>query len=316
MAGTMRRNRKGFDKERMNMTMTNSLRGDSNFFNDPNNQVSIVQWHDNKIVNVVSTLGSHGRVDVSRRVGSQMKLFTTEKCIRSYQENMGGVDRGDQIRDMGAGFCRKAHFKKWYKKTYFSILDFMLLNSYIAWGMAAGARSSKKNLLRKCDFYACLAEEFIHFSPVTIFPSLETAHVPMIGLQVNKDFERESNALGHLPNNDLQTKDRPSCMVCKLEWNIMKRSTLKVSIGYRDKKFLSHCKSCNVFAHVNCNANNKIGSMEGLRGKSCYEIYHSKVCRGLWGKSERRTVSTSHPVYEQLLIMYGLGHTVRSKITY
>ena len=122
MSGTMRSNRKGFEKKMMDMSKTNSLRGDSKFYYDVNNQVSIVQWHDNKIVNVVSTLGSHGKVDIQRRVGSKMKIFTTEKCIKAYQENMGGVDRGDQIRDMGAGFCRKAHFKKWYKKTFFPFL--------------------------------------------------------------------------------------------------------------------------------------------------------------------------------------------------
>ena len=138
----MRRNREGFDKGMMDMTKNNSLRGDSKFYYDVNNQVSIVQWHDNKIVNVVSTLGTHGKVDIDRRVSSKIKVFMTEKCIKAYQENMGGVGRGDQVRDMGAGFCRKAHFKKWYKKTFFSVLDFMLLNSYIAWGMSAGLRSS------------------------------------------------------------------------------------------------------------------------------------------------------------------------------
>ena len=139
----------------------------------------------------------------------------------------------------------------------------------------------------------------------------------MIGPNVSLDFKGESNVAGHLPNNDFQISDRPCCLVCKLESNIMKRSTLKVSIGYRSKKFLSNCTTCKVFAHVNCNANNKISTIEGLRGKSCYDIYHSNVCRGLWGMTGKRTtVSTGHPVYVQLLKKYGLGHTVRLKITY
>ena len=134
----------------------------------------------------------------------------------------------------------------------------------------------------------------------------------MIGPNVSLDFKGESNVVRHLPNNDFQTSDRPCCVVCKLEWNIMKRSTVKVSIGYRDKRFLSHCDTCKVFAHVNCHANNKLCTIEGLRGKSYFDIYHSNMCRGLWGKAGKRTtVSTGHHVYVQLLKMYGLGHTIR-----
>ena len=50
---------------------------------------------------------------------------------------MGGVDRSDQYRERGSGFASKSHYKKWYKKAYFAVMDFMVLNSYFAWNMSA-----------------------------------------------------------------------------------------------------------------------------------------------------------------------------------
>jgi len=49
---------------------------------------------------------------------------------------MGGVDRGDQHRVMGAGFSNVAHFKKWYKKAYLGITDFSMLNIFSAWNLS------------------------------------------------------------------------------------------------------------------------------------------------------------------------------------
>ena len=83
--------------------------------------------------------------------------LTTEMAGRKYQKGMGGVDRGDQHRETGAGFCRKAHFKKWYKKSFFAICDFMLLNSFIAWNIGASNRNTKKNALLKSNFNAVVA---------------------------------------------------------------------------------------------------------------------------------------------------------------
>jgi len=56
--------------------------------------------------------------------------------IEKYQNYMGGVDRGDQHRVMGAGFSNVAHFKKWYKKAYLGITDFSMLNIFSAWNLS------------------------------------------------------------------------------------------------------------------------------------------------------------------------------------
>ena len=143
------------------MTNNNSERGESKLYYDSTNNIDIAQWHDNKVVTVVSTLGVGGIVPVKRRFGADIIDLSTKKCVREYQKFMGGVDRGDQIRETGAGFCRKSHFKKWYSKSFFAVCDFMLLNSYLSWNLATDSteRNGKRHLWT-FQFYSTFAEDY------------------------------------------------------------------------------------------------------------------------------------------------------------
>ena len=85
---------------------------------------------------------------------------------------MGGVDRGDQHRVMGAGFANVVHFKKWYKKAFLGIADFSMLQAFTAWNLSVdqmrttqsrgGANRGRKKLL-KWEFYAVAAEEMMNY---------------------------------------------------------------------------------------------------------------------------------------------------------
>ena len=83
---------------------------------DPVNKLVCLQWLDNKVVNLNSSLQVSGLVDIKRRSGSQLLNMQCEKALKQYQEGMDAVDRSDQYRERGAGFACKAHYKKWYKK--------------------------------------------------------------------------------------------------------------------------------------------------------------------------------------------------------
>ena len=56
--------------------------------------------------------------------------------LKAYQDGMDAADHSAQYRERGSGFACKAHDKKWYKKAYFAILDFMVLNAFFAWNMS------------------------------------------------------------------------------------------------------------------------------------------------------------------------------------
>ena len=103
---------------------------------DKVNKILYVQWLDSKVVGLVTTLNTTAIGMVKRQIGAKAKEITCPKAVTTYQNTMFGVDKGDQIRVHGGGFSNKAHFKKWYKKSYLAILDCMMMNAYIAWNMA------------------------------------------------------------------------------------------------------------------------------------------------------------------------------------
>ena len=310
-AGTIRKNRKGMNKDIMNMSKKNSNRGDSKVYYDDVNKVAVVQWHDNKVVSVVSTLGVRGKVELQRRSGAKLIDLETEQCVREYQLGMGGVDRGDQIRETGAGFCRKAHFKKWYKKSFFAVCDFMLLNSFLAWNLAAKEYKSGKRNIKKCDYYAALAEELIQFSDtganfaenlevMTPYMS-ENILTPAVPTQVNCCAIAGSHTISDFKNSNIV---KPFCSVCRTEEHIGKKSC-----GSYSKNTLAYCADCGLFAHTGVlRADSEWHSVSDLSGKTCFEMLHSKTCAGLWmGKNisgRRNSVMTGHLVYKELQKRY------------
>jgi len=72
---------------------------------DKVNKVLVTQWMDSKVVSCTSTLTVSGLVDMKRRSRSTIWNLQVERSLKSYQEGMDGVDRGDQYRDQGVGFA-------------------------------------------------------------------------------------------------------------------------------------------------------------------------------------------------------------------
>ena len=72
-----------------------------------------------------------GLVDVQRRSGAEALTLAVEQALYLYMMFMGGVDRGDQRREMGGGFASEVHCKKWYKKARI----IMLIDSFFAWNI-------------------------------------------------------------------------------------------------------------------------------------------------------------------------------------
>lgn len=135
-SGTCRTNRKGWKDTGLSLVKKDTDRGTCQMKYDDQTRVLCVQWLDSKVVNVVSTLNNCSVGSVSRQVGSNRLTFQCPRVMMKYQQDMGSIDRSDQMRMHGGGFSNKAHFKKWYKKVYLAILDCMLVNSWIAWNLS------------------------------------------------------------------------------------------------------------------------------------------------------------------------------------
>jgi hypothetical protein len=153
--GTCRVNRKGWKEGGLDLKKKEK-RGTYQMAYDDQNRVLVTQWVDSRIMNVVLTLNDPTIGTCYRQVGSKRKLFYCPAVTRKYQD-MGSIDRNDQMRMHGGGFSNKVHFKKWYKKVYLAVLDCMMLNSLIAWNMSVSElRRSGCCTLKQHESYIAL----------------------------------------------------------------------------------------------------------------------------------------------------------------
>ena len=111
------------------------------------------------------------------------------------------------------------------------------------------------------------------------------------------------NMNSHVPQNssDLCQK-RIYCTVCKTEGNVAKRSECETNISPHSKKGLAYCNKCKLHAHTSICFDSKYQVLQGLYGKSCFEILHSETCNGMWStvSEERVGCKRIHKVYMNL----------------
>ena len=87
---------------------------------------------------------------IDPRLGMVITRWRDSKTLQTVStEVMGVVDLGDQHRVVGAGFTNVAHFKKWYKKAFFGIADFCLLQAFTAWNLSIDASDRKSSESRR-----------------------------------------------------------------------------------------------------------------------------------------------------------------------
>ena len=93
-------------------------------------KVTASAWKDNKVVTVMSTTSqpsATGTVLRRQRDGTRVSVPCPE-AILTYNRNMGGVDRGDQLR--GYYNCR-VKSRKFYKYIFYFLFDVAITNAFI-----------------------------------------------------------------------------------------------------------------------------------------------------------------------------------------
>ena len=71
--------------------------------------MTITKWKDSRILQVMSTVIHSGIGEVKRGIGAKIIDVRCPNDIMMYQQNMGGVNHGDQYRVMGGGFENVLH---------------------------------------------------------------------------------------------------------------------------------------------------------------------------------------------------------------
>jgi hypothetical protein len=209
--GTTRVNRNGWNKEIFNLTVKDE-RGSILRKFDPNNELLYIQWKDNKVVNLISTLGISGISQVERRIGSEKQMVQCELNIQRYVDKMNTIDIIDYHQKIGGGVARLAHYKKWYKKTHHAIADFMFHNGRVGWNMSCKeSRKLRRRELTTWEFHAVLAEEMIAYVDDNLHAKQSAAvEATAVDMILN----------GHRPI-EVNASDRKHCIVCRIETNIV-----------------------------------------------------------------------------------------------
>ncbi len=71
---------------------------------------------------------------------------------------MGFIELVDFDEKFGGSFIDNSHFKKWYKKGFLEVLDFMLVNSCVAWNMSAEIKGIIRDLVKNAEWRVYVPE--------------------------------------------------------------------------------------------------------------------------------------------------------------
>ena len=91
----------------------------------------VVQWHDKRIVSVLTTIYDDTPVPVQWRSGhapNRQEVVEKPHAIVEYNKYKGGVDRGDQLLTY-YGYPHRT--RKWWRRAFFFLFDAAVVNSYI-----------------------------------------------------------------------------------------------------------------------------------------------------------------------------------------
>ena len=224
------------------------------------------------------------------------------RALRTYQKYMGGVDRNDQMRESGGGFAKGIRrYNRWFKTPIFAVQDIGMVNASIAWNMMS---ETDKGI--ELGIYRSPLDKF---QTVPAHDMLNWDEEEIHNMQTRQQQGGQANSL-HLPSHEkLETKQRPSCPVCKLELHMKKKKNVKdiIGSGYRNKTSMVKCTQCkgNFCLHwmFPKNSNSKIFNLSQFDGMSCFELFYSDEAKGLWSISEKGIVSPciGHSIYKTLV---------------
>ena len=207
------------------------------------------------------------------------------------------------MRLHGGGFTSKAHFQKWYKRSFMAMMDFVLLNGLIAWNMSVEEQTElHRAKFARHDFYTWIAEALLHCED----PARRHQREPL-SPNVVRDASSKNNPQ-HLPG---PAKKRSTCQVCRLEANISNSKEAKTLAARNCVACLD--PNCRIVAH------NHVPSASGFKihellgpGQTCFDLAHSAKGRLTWEPDLRGLatvpykVKTSHPIVQAVRAHYGL----------
>lgn len=192
-----------------------SGRGTTDEIRSADNSVVIVAWYDNKTVYLGSNFVGSGIPKMVRRWDKKSKEYVeveVPEIVLQYNENMGGVDKFDQLISYYRVFIKS---KKWTLRMITHGLDMAIVNSWFEYVRDAKASGvPKKNIMDMLNFRKSISNDLISVGQAVVNrrkrgrPSAEEQELPVPVVQRKKKEEvRPSPAVrkdtvDHLPQVD------------------------------------------------------------------------------------------------------------------
>ena len=241
--GTLRLNRKGVPPE-VKTVMKKGERRRVALDDDLN----IVQWHDKRVVSILSTLHGDSPVEVERRsrhAAGGREVVEKPEAITEYNKFMGGVDKGDQLLSY-YGFPHRTI--KWWKRAFFFLFDAAIVNSYI---MYTKSHSTGRKLTHE-QFRIQLAKELLELATTmstTTAPLSPSVHGPHHQHQQPLTCLQECHFPGQYGKSESGRQIQRCCGVCSNKKGRGKKTTI------------FYCKECDIPMCI----------------IPCFELHHTKI---------------------------------------
>lgn len=234
--GTLRLNRRGIPPE-----AKRSLEKGERRVIVIEDSMSVVQWHDKRIVSLLSTIHGDNTVSVERRsrqAEGGREVVEKPEAITEYNKYMGGVDRGDQLLSY-YGFPHRT--VKWWRRAFFFLIDAAIVNSYTMY-----CQQTQGRRLSHESFRIELAKDMLKAASPQPAQSL---HGPQHQPQQPLARLTERHFPGQLEKSATGRQLQRACAVC----------SNKKGRGRKTTTFF--CKQCNLPMCI----------------VPCFELHHSKV---------------------------------------
>ena len=199
-------------------------RGAYDYRQSKDDSVLICEWYDNKVVLVASNIhGVEPAYEVRRYDGKEKKHINVQcpGLIKSYNRNMGGVDKCDMLLAL---YRNQQKSKKWYKRIMFHMLDLCVVNSWLLYRVVIPdcqlpLAGFKLELARALILHRAADEEYVAPVHGAKFQSAR-------GVNLNARYD----LVDHFP---LRTKELKNGQRCKL-------------VGC-SRKSMFMCRKCQVY---------------------------------------------------------------------